>query len=170
MKLPNAVKADGRIAVICNPALDAAEAARKAGASIVAEDELIKAIKEGDLDFDALLCHSDSQQKMNKAGLGRILGPKGLMPSSKTGTIVKNAAATIRGMLGAAEYREKMGVVRLSVGQLGFTPDQLQANIKAFMANLKSDIDQLQDTISKEIHEVVCFGQRYTMCLATNLN
>ena len=97
----------------------------------------------------------DSLQKLNKAGLGRILGPKGLMPSSKTGTVVKDVAGAVGGMIGGSEYRERLGVVRMAVGQLGFTPDEMQRNIKVFMEQIKRDISQLSDKISKEIHEVV---------------
>lgn len=155
MRLPYAVSTSQNIAVICPPDSEAAEAANQAGATIVGEDIILDAIKEGRIEFNQLLCHQDSAQKLNKAGVGRILGPKGLMPSQKTGTIVRNVAATIKGMVGGTEYREKMGVVRLAIGQLGFTPEQMQANIRAFMANLKKDMDLLSDKISKEVHEVV---------------
>ena len=112
-------------------------------------------IKEGIVDFDRCISHIDSLQKLNKAGLGRILGPKGLMPSTKTGTVVNQIGTTVRNMVGGSEYRERMGVVRMAVGQLGFTPEEMQRNIKAFMDAIKKDVAQLGDRISKEIHEVV---------------
>ena len=155
LKLPHAVSTSQRIAVICPPDSPAAEEAKQAGASLVGEDSLLDAIKEGRIEFKQLLCHHDSAQKLNKAQVGRILGPKGLMPSTKTGTIVKNVAATIKGMIGGTEYRERVGVVRLAIGQLAFTPEQMQANIRAFMALLKKDIDRISEQIGKEIHEVV---------------
>lgn len=155
MRLPHAVSTAQRIAVICKPDSQAAAAARGAGAVLVAEDALIDAIKEGRIEFNQLLCHQDSAQKLNKAGLGRILGPKGLMPSSRQGTIVRNVAATIKAMVGGTEYKEKIGVIRLAIGQLGFTPEQVQANIRAFMANVKKDLDIISDKASKDIHEVV---------------
>ncbi|KAF2728233.1 ribosomal protein L1 [Polyplosphaeria fusca] len=155
MRLPHPVKTDIRICVICPPDSKHATEARAAGAVLVGEDEVFDQVKEGIVNFDRCICHSESLQKMNKAGLGRILGPKGLMPSSKTGTVVTNVAATVKGMVGASEYREKLGVIRMPVGQLGYTPDELSTNVKAFMETLKKDIAQLSDRISKEIHEVV---------------
>ena len=92
---------------------------------------------------------------MNKAGLGRILGPRGLMPSAKTGSVVKDVAAAVRDMVGAAEYRERVGVVRMAVGQLGFTPEEMQRNIKAFVDSVKKDCAALSDRIAKDVHEVV---------------
>jgi large subunit ribosomal protein L1 len=112
-------------------------------------------VKEGVIDFDRCICHTDSLQKLNKAGLGRVLGPKGLMPSAKTGTVVNNIGSTVRDMVGGSEYRERVGVVRMAIGQLGFTPEAMQNNIKAFMDAIKKDIGQMSDRITKEIHEVV---------------
>lgn len=99
-------------------------------------------IKDGmkDVDFDRLICHVDSAAKLNKFGVGRILGPKGLMPSTKMGTIVKDCGAAVKGMVGATEYREKIGVVRCAVGQLGFGPEEMQRNIRAFVGSVRKDI------------------------------
>jgi len=141
--------------VICPPDSKTAEEAKAAGASLVGEDEIFDAIKAGNIEFERCICHTDSLQKLNKAGVARILGPRGLMPSTKTGTVVSQVATTVRNMVGGSEYRERMGVIRMAVGQLGFTPEQLQSNVKAFMDTLKKDIGQLSDRISKEIHEVV---------------
>ncbi|KAL8948577.1 MAG: hypothetical protein Q9222_005246 [Ikaeria aurantiellina] len=155
LRLPHAVNTSLRICVICPPDSRHAEAAKKAGATVVGEETVFDAIKEGRIDFDRCICHQDSSQKMNKAGLGRILGPRGLMPSAKYGTIVKDVGATVKGLVGGSEYRERSGVLRLAIGQLGFTPEEMQANIKAFMTEVKKDIGLLSDRINKEIHEVV---------------
>ncbi|KAJ9664444.1 hypothetical protein H2201_005192 [Coniosporium apollinis] len=155
LRLPHPVKTDLRICVICPPDSAAADAARKAGASLVGEDNVFEAVKEGKVDFDRCICHVDSLQKLNKAGLGRILGPKGLMPSAKMGTVVKDVATTVRDMVGGAEYRERMGVVRMAIGQLGFSPEEMQRNIKAFVGEVRKDIAQLSDRIAKDVHEVV---------------
>lgn len=141
--------------MICPPDSKAAAAAIKAGASLVGEDVIFDAVKDGRIEFERCICHVDSLQKLNKAGLGRILGPKGLMPSAKTGTVVKDVANSVKDMMGGSEYREKLGVIRLAIGQLGFTPEQMQQNIKEFMTGLKRDIAVLSDKINKEIHEVV---------------
>jgi large subunit ribosomal protein L1 len=141
--------------VICPPDSKYAEAARAAGAYLVGEEEVFEAVKEGRIDFDRCICQTDSLIKLNKAGLGRILGPRGLMPNAKTGTVVKDPAAAVKEMVGGSEYRERMGVVRMAIGQLGFTPEEMQRNIKAFMEAVKKDMAQLSDKITKEVAEVV---------------
>jgi large subunit ribosomal protein L1 len=155
LRLPHSVKTDLRICVIAPADSKAGQEARSAGATLVGEEEIFKQIQEGVIEFDRCICHIDSLQKMNKAGLGRLLGPKGLMPSTKTGTVVSSVGPTVRNMVGGSEYRERLGVIRMAVGQLGFTPAEMQENIKAFMDQLKKDIAQLSDRVSKEIHEVV---------------
>lgn len=158
LRLPHPVKTDLRICVIAAPDSKAAEEARKAGAVLVGEDEIFSQVKEGTIEFDRCICHSESLQKLNKAGLGRILGPRGLMPSTKTGTVVTQVGTAVQNMVGGSEYRERMGVVRMAVGQLGFTPEELQTNIKAFMEAVKKDMAQMSDRITKEIHEVVSYA------------
>lgn len=158
LRLPHPVKTDIRICVIAAPDSKAAAEARSAGAVLVGEDDIFAQIKEGIIEFDRCICHIDSLQKLNRAGLGRQLGPKGLMPSTKTGTVVTQVGASVRNMVGGSEYRERLGVIRMAVGQLGFTPDEMQRNVKAFMDALKKDIAQMSDRISKEIHEVVSHG------------
>ncbi|PSN74768.1 ribosomal protein L1 [Corynespora cassiicola Philippines] len=155
MRLPHPVKTDVRICVIAAPDSKAAAEARAAGATLVGEDEIFNQVKEGIVEFDRCICHSDSLQKLNKAGLGRILGPKGLMPSVKTGTVVNQVGPALKNMVGGSEYRERVGCIRMAVGQLGFTPDEMQRNIKSFIESLKKDIAQLSDRIGKDIHEVV---------------
>lgn len=77
------------------------------------------------------------------------------MPSAKLGTVVKDVTGSVKDMIGASEYREKLGVVRCAVGQLGFTPDEMQRNVRAFIGGVKKDIAALSDRIGKDIHEVV---------------
>lgn len=122
---------------------------------MVGEDTVFDAVKDGRIEFDRCICHQDSVAKMNKAGLGRILGPRGLMPSAKFGTIVKDVGASVKGLVGGSQYRERNGVLRMAVGQLGFTPEELQANIRTFMSEIKKDIALLSESVHKEIHEVV---------------
>ncbi|KAH7413570.1 ribosomal protein L1-like protein [Phaeosphaeria sp. MPI-PUGE-AT-0046c] len=155
LRLPHPVKTDVRICVIAAPDSQAAAEARAAGAVLVGEDDVFAQIKEGIIDFDRCLCHVDSLQKMNKAGLGRQLGPKGLMPSTKTGTVVTQVGSSVRNLVGGSEYRERLGVIRMAVGQLGFTPEEMQRNIKSFMDALRKDIAAMSDRIGKDIHEVV---------------
>ena len=157
LRLPHPVKTDIRICVIAAPDSKAAADARAAGAVLTGEEEVFDQIKNGQMEFDRLICSTDSLAKLNKAGLGRILGPKGLMPSVKAGTVVTQTAVgpIVRNMVSGSEYRERLGVIRMAVGQLGFTPEEMMHNIVAFMEALKKDISQLQGRISKEVHEVV---------------
>ena len=160
MRLPHPVKTDLRICVICPPDSKVAAEARAAGASLVGEETVFDAVKDGRIEFDRCICHNDSFQKMNKAGLGRILGPRGLMPNTKFGTVVKDVSSTLRDMVGGSEYRERGGVVRMPVAQLGFTPEEVKTNITAFIRNVKADATKLSDRITKDVHEVVsekCF-------------
>jgi large subunit ribosomal protein L1 len=126
-----------------------------AGAAVVGTDEVFEAVKAGKIEFDRCIAHEDYVKDLQKAGVARMLGPRGLMPNAKDKTITKDVVSTVRDMISAAEYRERMGVVRLAVGKLGFTPEQVSENIKAVMGNIKRDMGTLSDQISKEIHEVV---------------
>jgi large subunit ribosomal protein L1 len=159
MRLPHPVKTDLRICVIAPPDSKAREEAKAAGAAVIGEEDVFEAIKDGNINFDRCICHVDSFQKMARAGLGRILGPRGLMPSPKVGTVVKDIAGTVRDMVGGTEYRERQGVVRMSIGQLGFTPDEVRNNMGAFMSMIRKDMNQMSDRISKDIQEVVCILQ-----------
>lgn len=122
---------------------------------MVGEDTIFDAVKDGRIEFDRCICHTDSLAKLQKAGVARILGPRGLMPSPKLGTVTKDVATTVRNMVGGSEYREREGTVRLAIGQLGFTPQMMQNNIKAIMEQIKRDCAQLSDRVNKEVHEVV---------------
>lgn len=155
MQLPHPVKTDLRVCVIAPPDSAAAKAATAAGASVVGEESVFEAVKNGQIDFDRCICHQDSLPKLGKSGVARILGPRGLMPSAKTGTVVKDVGSSVLEMVGASEYRERLGVVRMAIGQLGFTPEEVQKNIRAFVEGVKRDIAGLSDRISKDIHEVV---------------
>lgn len=149
------MRTDVRVAVICPADSQYAKDALAAGATLVGEEEIFEAVKDGRIEFDRCLCQTDSLVKMNKAGMGRILGPRQLMPSAKTGTVIKDPATALKDMIGAAEYRERLGVVRLAVGQLGFTPEEMQRNIKAFIEAVKKDLARLQEKVNKEVAEVV---------------
>lgn len=155
LRLPHPVKTDVRICVICPPDSKYADSARAAGATLVGEDEIFNAVKDGRIEFDRCICQTDSLAKLNKAGIARILGPRGLMPSAKLGTVVKDPSLAIKDLVGGAEYRERLGVVRMAIGQLGFTPEEMQRNIKAYIEAVKKDIGQLSDRINKELVEVV---------------
>ncbi|KAB5547393.1 ribosomal protein L1-like protein [Coniochaeta sp. 2T2.1] len=155
IKLPHPVKTDIRVGVVCPEDSAIAIEARQLGAVVVGEESLFQSIREGKISFNRLICHSESEAALKKANLGKILGPKGMMPSQKMKTITGNVRNTMREMIGADEYRERTGVVRMAVGQLGFTPQMLADNIKALMKQVKNDISGLEDEIDKKIEEVV---------------
>ncbi|KAK5715269.1 hypothetical protein LTR17_016870 [Elasticomyces elasticus] len=155
LRLPHPVKTDLRICVIAPADSPQGLAAKAAGAVIVGEEEVFLAIKDGRVEFDRCLCHTDSLPLLQKANLGRILGPKGLMPSVKTNTVVKDVGASVREMAGASEYRERFGVVRMAIGQLGFSAEEMQRNIRAFVESVKRDMQGISDQTAKDLHEVV---------------
>ncbi|OJD12451.1 ribosomal protein L1 [Emergomyces pasteurianus Ep9510] len=154
VRLPHSVQPLARVCVICPPGSKAAKEAASVGAEVIGEEEVFEQIKKDNINFDLCICHTSSLAAMNKAGLGRILGPKGLMPSAKLGTVVDNIAKTVRNMRGGTSYRERMGVVRVAIGQLGFSPEQLKQNIVTFISQLKKDASLMDDS-SKDVLEVV---------------
>ena len=170
LRLPHPVKTDLRICVICPPDSKHADVARAAGATVVGEETVFDAVKDGRIHFDRCVCHKDSLAKLSKSGVARILGPKGLMPSAKLGTVVTDVGAIVLDMVGGSEYRERAGVVRMAVGQLGFSPEEMQRNVRAFMDQVKKDIAQLSDRANKEIHEVVSTIGILELSMAPSLN
>jgi large subunit ribosomal protein L1 len=155
LRLPHPVRTDLRVCVICPPDSDAGQRALAAGAALVGTEEVFEAVKAGRIEFDRCIAHEDYVKDLQKAGVARVLGPRGMMPNAKDRTVTKDVAGAVRDMVSAAEYRERMGVVRLAVGKLGFTPEQVGENIKAVMGSIKRDMGTLSEQISKEIHEVV---------------
>ena len=157
IRLPYPVKNDTRIAVICPENSGAMAEARTGGAVAFGEESLFEIIKArpNDLPFNRLICHADSEAALKKAGLGRLLGPKGLMPSLKTNTITRSVGNLMREMVGAENYRERVGNIRMPIGNIQFTPRQLAENVKTLIANIKEDIVRLEDRCRKDLIEVV---------------
>ena len=155
LQLPHPVKQGMRVAVICPPNSKHADSAREAGAVLVGEQEVFEAIKAGKLDFDRCICQTDSLPALQKAGVARVLGPRGMMPSAKTGTVARDVTTLLRSMFGGSEYRERDAVLRMAIGQLGFSPEQLRTNIKMFIDQVNKDMAALSDRVVKELHEVV---------------
>lgn len=153
MRLPHPISTGERFGVICPEGSDVAAQAQQAGAVAIGEESLFERIRNGDMPFDKLLCHESSETALQKANLGRILGPKGLMPSRKLRTITKDVRKTMTS--GAMEFRERVGVVRLVVGQLSFSPRMVADNIAAFVKEVKSRCVMLEDSTEKAVNEVV---------------
>lgn len=155
IRLPHPVQSDWQIAVICPEGSEIARDATAAGAVAVGEETLFDAIRQEKINFDRLICHEDSEKALNKAGLGKILGPKGLMPNKRMRTIVPDVVKSMRDSAGAADYRERQGVVRMAIGQLGYSPDQLKNNIKVLLNKIKAECAEISEEVHKEVHEVV---------------
>jgi len=128
--LPNGTGRSVRVAVFAKG--DKAEEARAAGADIVGDDELAEAVQKGEIDFDRCIATPDMMPVVGR--LGKVLGPRGLMPNPRVGTVtpdVKKAVEDAKG--GAVEFRvEKAGIIHAGVGKASFSETQLLENIKAF--------------------------------------
>jgi large subunit ribosomal protein L1 len=135
LSLPSGTGTTVRVAVFA--AGEAATEARSAGADEVGADDLVAKINGGFLDFDIAIATPDLMGQVGT--LGRVLGPRGLMPNPKTGTVttdVAKAVAEFKG--GRVEYRtDKVGNVHIRVGKASFTHDQLIANVKAVVDELQ---------------------------------
>ena len=112
---------------------DKAQAARDAGADIVGLDDLAAEIKGGKMDFDVVIASPDTMRVVGQ--LGQILGPRGLMPNPKVGTVTQDVAAAVRNAkAGQVQYRaDKTGIVQCTIGRASFTVDALVENMKALL-------------------------------------
>ena len=124
--LPNGTGKTVRVLVLCTP--DKEEEAKAAGADYVGLDEYCEKIKNGWTDVDVIIC---TPSVMGKVGvLGKVLGPRGLMPNPKTGTVtmeVGNAVKDVKG--GKIDFKvDKTGIVHTTIGKVSFTPEQIQQN------------------------------------------
>ena len=120
-----------RIAVFAQG--DKAKAATEAGADIVGMEDLAESIKGGKLDFDVVIASPDTMRVVGQ--LGQILGPRGLMPNPKVGTVTPDVAAAVKNArAGQVQYRaDKAGIVQCSIGRASFTPEQLRDNLAALV-------------------------------------
>ena len=114
-----------------------AEEARAAGADIVGFDDLAADVKAGKMDFDIVIATPDAMKVVGQ--LGQILGPRGLMPNPKVGTVSMDVATAVKNAkAGQVQYRtDKGGIVHCTIGRASFTADQLQTNLKALIEALQ---------------------------------
>jgi len=133
--LPNGTGKDVRVAVFTQGTN--ATAAEKAGADIVGFEDLAEQIKKGFLDFDVVIASPDAMRIVGK--LGKILGPRGLMPNPKVGTVTPDVATAVKNAkMGQVRYRtDKAGIIHCSLGKITFTIDALRENLQALIADLQ---------------------------------
>lgn len=133
--LPHGTGKAVRVAVFAQGAN--AEAARAAGADVVGFDDLAERIQGGELGFDVVIATPDAMRVVGK--LGTILGPRGLMPNPKVGTVTADVVTAVKNAkAGQVRYRaDKGGIVHCTVGRVGFSPEQIKENVEALIADLK---------------------------------
>ncbi|MCH8539040.1 MAG: 50S ribosomal protein L1 [Alkalimonas sp.] len=133
--LPHGTGRDVRVAVFTQGAN--AEAAKAAGADIVGMEELAEQVKKGEMNFDVVIASPDAMRVVG--ALGQILGPRGLMPNPKTGTVTPNVAEAVKNAkAGQVRYRnDKNGIIHTTIGKVDFNADQLQENLEALLVALK---------------------------------
>lgn len=132
--LPHGTGKQVRVLVLCNP--DAEAAAKAAGADYVGLDEYITKIKGGWTDVDVIITQPAIMGKIG--ALGRILGPRGLMPNPKSGTVTPDVAKAVEEVKkGKIDFKvDKNGIVHTSIGKVSFTPDQMRDNAREFINTL----------------------------------
>jgi len=132
--LPNGTGKTKRVAVFAQGAK--AEEAKAAGADIVGMDDLAAMVKAGKMDFDVVIASPDAMRIVGT--LGQILGPRGLMPNPKVGTVTPNVAEAVKNAkAGQVQYRtDKGGIVHCTIGRASFTPDDLKVNLMALVEAL----------------------------------
>jgi len=145
VNLPNGSGKKNKVAVLCEP--DKADEAKKAGADIVGSDDLIEKIATGKFDFTKLVCTPSMMSKIGKHG--KVLGPKGLMPNPKLGTVATDLSKAVKDLkTGLVEIRnDKDGNLASTIGRKSFTSEKLLENYNHFMDSVKKE---KPDTIKGE--------------------
>ena len=132
--MPNGTGKDVRVAVFAQGT--AADAAREAGADLVGMDDLAEQVKKGELNFDVVVAAPDAMRVVGQ--LGKILGPRGLMPNPKVGTVTPDVGEAVRkAKAGQVQYRtDKAGIIHCSIGKASFEVGALRQNLEALVADL----------------------------------
>jgi len=137
LELPNGSGKKVKVAVLCDE--NKLNDAKKSGAEIFGSEDLIKKISSGEINFDKLVCTPSMMSKMGK--LGKILGPKGLMPNPKLGTVSDDIISTVQKIKNklVEVKNDKDGNIGISIGRKNFTTKQILENLKYVFENLKKD-------------------------------
>ena len=133
--LPNGTGKEVRVAVFTQGAN--AEAAKEAGADIVGMEDLAEQVKKGEMNFDVVVASPDAMRVVGM--LGQILGPRGLMPNPKTGTVTPDVATAVKNAkAGQVRYRnDKNGIIHASIGKIAFESNQIEENLAALIEAVK---------------------------------
>ena len=144
--LPHGTGKTVRVAVFAQGAN--AEAAKAAGADVVGFDDLAERVQAGEMDFDVVIATPDAMRVVGK--LGTILGPRGLMPNPKVGTVTADVATAVKNAKGGqVRFRtDKGGIIHCTVGQVGFDANAVKENLEALLADLK----RIKPSTSKGIY------------------
>ncbi len=150
VQLPNGSGKAVKVLCICKG--EEVKAAQSAGADYVGADEYVSKIQEGWLDFDVLVAHPDMMREISK--LGRVLGPKGLMPSPKAGTVSTDVGKAVKEIKkGKIEFKsDKTGGLHVACGRISFTDQALQENAKSV---IKALVDQRPSSVKGEFIKAV---------------
>ncbi len=137
INLPSGIGKDLRVAVFAKG--DKAKEAEESGADIVGSEDLVEKISSGDIDFERCIATPDMMPLVGR--LGKILGPKGLMPNPKIGTVTNDIADAVKSAkAGSVEYRnDKAGIIHAGVGKVSFSKEDLNANVIEFVKAVKKD-------------------------------
>lgn len=164
--LPNGTGKKVRVAAFVKD--DDIEKARAAGADIIGDDDLVKKVQKGIIDFDRCIATPDSISILRPAA--RILGPRGLMPNAKVGTLTSDVASGIKAMkAGQVNYRaEKNGIIHAGIGKASFTDKALLENIQAFMmAILNAKPEGQKGKYIKAAHMCSTMGKGFELDVKT---
>ena len=144
--MPNGTGKDVRVAVFTQGAN--ADAAKEAGADIVGMDDLAEQVKKGQMDFDVVIASPDAMRVVGQ--LGQILGPRGLMPNPKVGTVTPDVATAVKNAkAGQVRFRtDKNGIIHTTLGKVDFDAASVQGNLEALVADLK----KLKPSSSKGVY------------------
>ena len=144
--LPNGTGKTVRVAVFTQG--PNADAAREAGADIVGMDDLGELVKKGEMNFDVVIASPDAMRVVGQ--LGQILGPRGLMPNPKVGTVTADVATAVKNAKsGQVRYRtDKSGIIHCTLGKVTFDADAIQGNLEALLADLR----KIKPTAAKGIY------------------